>query len=127
MTDLDFHEAWLAAAAITVAVEVAVVLIVAWRERLLAPRRRIVFAAVVANAVTHPAQWYLPYFVFPDALLPENHSLYVAVAVAAAVAVETGAYWLLFARHRLRLAAAFSLSANAASYAAGLLVTAAFG
>ena len=122
MSDLSYHEAYAVAAATTLAVEAAVVFIVARRERLLHSAWRIAGAVVVANALTHPALWYVPYFAFPGVLTPGNHALYVGVGEAAAFVVEAAAYWALLARGRPWLAVALSALANAASYGAGLIV-----
>ncbi len=119
---MTFHEQYAVAAATTLVVELPVVLLVARRVRLVAREGRVLAVAALANLLTHPALWYVPFLWFPAALAPANYGLYLVVGEGAALLVEAAVYWLLLARHRPWLAVAMSALANAASYAAGLLV-----
>jgi hypothetical protein len=117
---VTFHEQYAVAAAATLAVEIPVVLLIARHLRLLVPPARVIGAAVLANALTHPALWYVPHCWVPAAFRPENYGLYLVIGEGAVLVVETLVYWLVLARHRPWLAIAASALANAASYAAGV-------
>jgi hypothetical protein len=105
---------WLAAFALTQAVEIPVV----WRA--LPERGRWARLAIAAggSALTHPIVW----FVAPR-VIPAGWTVRVAVAETFAVLVE--AVWLR--AFGVRRAFWWSLLANASSLATGLLVRAAFG
>ncbi|MBI5489247.1 MAG: hypothetical protein HY905_18065 [Deltaproteobacteria bacterium] len=119
---MTFHEQYAIAAAVTLAVELPIVLYVARRARLLHSDARVLVAALVANAATHPALWYVPWTLFPSVLEKPNYPLYLVVGETAVLLVETVVYWRLLVPHRPWLALAMSALANAASYAAGLAV-----
>ena len=119
---MTFHEQYAIAAAVTLAVELPVVLLVARRARLMIGDAKVLGAAALANLLTHPALWYVPYSFFPAVLLPANYGLYLVVGEGLVLLVETAVYWLILVRHRPWLALAMSALANAASYGAGLLV-----
>jgi hypothetical protein len=119
---MTFHEQYAIAAAVTFAVELPVVLLIARRARLLFGDAKVLGAAALANLLTHPALWYVPYLFFPEALRPANYGLYLVVGEGLVLLVETAVYWLVLVRHRPRLALAMSALANAASYGVGLIV-----
>jgi hypothetical protein len=119
---MTFHEQYAVAAALTLAVELPVVLYIARRARLLISDGRLLLAATAANLATHPALWYLPWALFPETLAPANYGLYLVVAETAVLLVETLVYWRVLVPHRPWLAVAMSALANGASYAAGLFV-----
>jgi hypothetical protein len=119
---MTFHEQYAIAAAVTLAVELPVVLLVARRVRLLVSDARVLGVAALANLLTHPALWYVPWFLVPQALAPANYGLYLVVGEALVLLVETLVYWALLVPSRPWLALAMSALANAASYGAGLLV-----
>ncbi|MDI7269345.1 MAG: hypothetical protein QME96_15255 [Myxococcota bacterium] len=119
---MTYHERYLVAAAVTLAVELPLVLLLARRARLGASLRRIAAAALAANLLTHPALWYVPYLLVPAAWSPQHWGTYVVGGEAAVLAVEALVYWLLLARRRPWLALALGTLANAASYGVGLLV-----
>jgi hypothetical protein len=116
---MTFHEQYAIAAAVTFAVELPVVLLIARRARLLFGDAKVLGAAAL---LTHPALWYVPYLFFPEALRPANYGLYLVVGEGLVLLVETAVYWLVLVRHRPRLALAMSALANAASYGVGLIV-----
>jgi hypothetical protein len=120
---VTYHARYLVAAAVTLAVELPIVLWLARRARPELPLRRVAAAALAANLLTHPALWYLPYLLVPSALSPQHWGTYVVVGEAGVLVVETLVYWLVLARGRPWLALALSALANAASYGVGLLVT----
>jgi hypothetical protein len=119
---MTFHEQYAIAAATTLAVELPVVLLVVRRARLMVPDLHVLGAALLANLLTHPVLWYLPYFAFRDALAPGNYGLYLVVGEGLTLLLEFVVYWALLVRHRPWLAMAMSALANAASYGAGLLL-----
>jgi len=121
---VTYHEQYAIGAALTLAVELPVALLVARRVRLLASDLRILGAALLGIALTHPALWYVPWFAFPAALAPANYGLYLAVGEATTVVVKTLVFWALLAPHRPWLALAFGTLGTAASYAVGLLAQA---
>jgi len=122
---VTYHEQYAIGAALTLAVELPVALFVARRVRLLASDLRILGAALLGIALTHPAFWYVPWFAFPAALDPANYALYLAVGEAATALVKALVFWALLVPHRPWLALAFGTLGTAASYAAGLLAWAA--
>ncbi|MBI5499873.1 MAG: hypothetical protein HY907_06495 [Deltaproteobacteria bacterium] len=124
---MTFHEQYAIAAAVTLAVELPLVLYLARRARLLHSDARVLVAALVANAATHPALWYVPWSFFPQALAKPNYALYLVVGETTVLLVETVVYWRLLVPQRPWLALATAALANAASYGAGLAVWALIG
>jgi len=119
---MTFHEQYAIAAATTLAVELPIVLLVVRRAQLMVSDVRVLGAALLANLLTHPMLWYVPYFAFRRALAPGNYGLYLVVGEGLTLLIETVVYWALLVRHRPWLALAMSALANAASYGAGLLL-----
>mgnify|MGYP000268296162 CR=1 FL=1 len=119
---MSYHERYLVAAALTLAVELPIVFLLVRQAGPDLPFRRVVGAALAANVLTHPALWYVPYFLIPRALSPRHWGTYVLVGEGAVVAVETLVYWRMMARGRPWLALALAALANAASYGVGLFV-----
>jgi len=119
---VSYHERYLVAAALTLAVELPIVFLLVRQAGPDLPFRRVVGAALAANVLTHPALWYVPYFLIPRALSPRHWGTYVLVGEGAVVAVETLVYWRMMARGRPWLALALAALANAASYGVGLFV-----
>lgn len=103
--------AWLRAFALTLAVELPVVIpLVASAE----PRRaRRAGAAALANLGTHPLVW----FAFPG--LAAGHAARLASSEVWAVLGEAVIYWFIWPTLSLRRAALVSLAANAASFTVG--------
>lgn len=124
---MTFHEQYAIAAAVTLAVELPLVLYLARRARLLRTDARILAAAGAANLLTHPALWYVPWSFFPAALEPASYPLYVVVGETAVLLVETLVYWRVLAPGRPWLALAMSALANASSYGVGMVVWAILG
>jgi hypothetical protein len=118
---MTFHEQYAVAAALTLAVELPVALLVARRVRLLVPDLRVLGTALLGIALTHPALWYVPWFLFRPALTPANYPLYLVVGEAVALLVKTLVFWGLLVPHRPWLAVALGALGTAASYAVGLL------
>ncbi len=109
-----FVALWFRAFVLTVGVELAVATPLLARSG--ASRWRRMAAVLVANVASHPAVW----FIFPE--LHISHAL--ALSELWAVLSELGIYMLVFPSLGARRAAVTSLGANAASFAAGLVVRA---
>jgi len=122
---VTYHEQFAVAAALVLAVELPVALLVARRVRLLVPDVRILGAALLGIALTHPALWYVPWFVFRPALAPANYPLYLVVAGTATLLVKTLAFWGLLVPHRPWLALVLGSLGTTASYVVGMVVWAA--
>jgi len=122
---VTYHEQYALAAALTLAVELPVALLIARRVRLLASDLRVLGAALLGIALTHPALWYVPWFLFHPALDPANYPLYLLVGETATLLVKTLVFWGLLVPHRPWLALALGTLGTAASYAVGLLAWAA--
>ncbi|MBN1770176.1 MAG: hypothetical protein JXB32_02850 [Deltaproteobacteria bacterium] len=119
---MTYHEQYAIGAALTLAVELPVALLVARRVRLLASDLRLLGTTLLGIALTHPAMWYVPWFFFAPALTPVNYPLYLAVGETATVLVKTLVFWGLLVPHRPWLALALGTLGTAASYGVGLLV-----
>lgn len=117
---MTYHEQYAIGAALTLAVELPVALLAARRVRLLTSDLRILGATLLGIALTHPALWYVPWFVFPPALDPANYPLYLAVGETATALVKTLVFWGLLVPHRPWLALALGTLGTAASYVVGL-------
>jgi hypothetical protein len=102
---------WLAAFALTLAIEVPLATLL-----LPGPRRRRITLAVVAQCVSHPAVW----FVFPE--LPLSYRMMLVVAESWAVLSEAAVYALLGDGVSPRRALGVSLLTNATSFLASLLL-----
>lgn len=111
-----FLAGWGRAFALTLAVEVP--LVVALTKGTAPPFQRIALA-VIANLASHPLVW----FVFPE--LGLDYHAWLGLAEAWAVLVETFVYMTQVPALGLRRAALVSLTANAASVAAGFVLRAA--
>jgi hypothetical protein len=102
--------------------EIPLAIIIMRRARRPESVARILFVTLLANVLTHPALWYVPYLAFPWLFLPRFYPFYVAGGELAVVLVEAVVYLLLLVRGRPLLALAMSALANAASIAGGLLL-----
>jgi hypothetical protein len=111
---LDFVLRWLVAFGVTVAVEVPIVTLLLPRAG--RPRGRRVALALVAQAASHPAVW----FVFPE--LPLRYAALIALAESWAVLSEAAIYRALGDGVGWRRAFGVSLLANGASYLVSLLL-----
>jgi hypothetical protein len=98
---------WLAAFALTVAIEVPIASVL-----LRGPRGRRVVLALVAQCASHPAVW----FIFPE--LPVRYRVMLILAESWAVLSESAIYALLGDGVSWRRAFGVSLLANTASYLA---------
>jgi len=103
---------WWRAFAITLLVEIAVATPLLARVEARIARR--IGLIVVANLATHPLVWFL----FPG--LAFGRATRLALSEAWAVGAELAIYLIVFPAIRLPRAAAVSLAANGASFAAGL-------
>lgn len=106
---------WFAAFALTIAVEVPLVVLLVRDQRI--ELARLLVVVVMANLATHLAFWY----VFTQ-LLDVGTLEYVLVGEAWAVAAEAVFFWAAFATLGLRRAALVAVITNAASFAVGELV-----
>lgn len=102
---------WLEAFGLTLAVEVPLAL-VCLRGR---PRVRVVAAAVLANAASHPLLWFVVLRALPGLFLAT-----VLVGECVVVALEAIVYLAVLRPLRPGHALAVSATLNAASYLAGL-------
>ena len=117
LESLSYEAKFLVALALTLVIEipVAVMALWYWFKRKEIPRGKIVTAGLVASGLTLPYLW----FILP-AFIP-NPFIYIAVGEVSVFLVETFIYvWLL--KVNLRQALAVSFLANAASFAAGLIL-----
>lgn len=110
---------WFRAFVLTVAVELPIAYVVL--RRWAPDRPRLLLLVVLANLASHPAVW----FIFSQPLLIGTLE-YVAVVEAWAIAVEAVLYWVAIRGIPPRWAFVASLAANAASFAVGRLVAAAW-
>lgn len=105
---------YVSALALTVAIELPVVLLVLrgrkWRRTLL--------AVLLANGLSHP----LLHFALPHALAPEPKGRFILVGELAVFVLEALLYWLLVRPRPRARAITASAVANAVSYAVGLLI-----
>lgn len=107
--------AWFTAFAITVAVELPIVALLAGRWA--SNRPRLILLIVFANLVTHPAVW----FIVPQLVLVGTPEFTIA-SEAWAVAAEAVFYWAVLPGMPLTRASLISLVANVASFVTGLVV-----
>jgi hypothetical protein len=108
---------WFRAFLLTLAIEAPIVALLLRRREPSWPR--LLALIFFANLASHPAVW----FVFTQLLVIGTPG-YLAVAEAWAIGCEALFYWAAFRGLPVRRAIVVSLAANAASFAAGLLVTA---
>jgi hypothetical protein len=101
--------------ALTLAVEVPVVLLLLRRRGW----KRVLAAALVANLVSHP----LLHFVLPRIVSPMARGQFILVGEIGVFVLEALIYWAVLRPRPWPLAVAAAALANAASYSIGLLLS----
>jgi hypothetical protein len=105
--------AWLAAFALSLAVEVPVFVLVARKQ---VPAWRAAVAGAAGTCLTHPLLWFVWVRVI------EDYSLFIVLGELLVCCIETLTFWALARPVPLRRALAASFLANGASYGVGLVL-----
>lgn len=119
---MSFHESYTLAAIVTLTVEILVLVAICRYMNLAIPLSRLILAVGVANAATHPALWYLPYFFFPAAFSRKFIVAYTIIGECLVLVIEALIFKLLLFKRRSWLAVSCSAFANASSLASGILL-----
>lgn len=118
----SFHTAFIIAAAATLLVEIMMVTVILRLQRQTIGFTRIAGVVLLANAVTLPSIWYIPYIFFPSVLSYEHAWSYTIAAEALVFIIEAFIYYFLLAGRRFWPAVALSALANSVSLGTGFFV-----
>jgi hypothetical protein len=121
-----FHAAFVVAALSTIVIEVFSAVLILRLKKVEVPLGRAVGVVFLANAVTLPSIWYVPYVFFPSVLGHEHLLVYTLTAESLVFLAEAAVYYFLLTGRRLWLALALSAFSNAASLTMGYFVGRAF-